>query len=214
MYCSATFQDYKCLKIPQPYFFFLTPSTISSSGTLITRNPNQKPLMKPWNSIGDYWLLTAPDFPPRNIWTAKKANHTNESNKSFDTGKLHCGGNSFEFPSKGSLPWLCPTWGLWVRLNEFWREVLEFSLFSTSSEATSPSSRTHPVCQFTVWGPQVASFRSNKTIELEATHAQISGFETEFRWAKVKDFWPWHAPNLEDHGFKVRHNSRPKSFYV
>lgn len=157
------------------FFCFLIPSTISSSGTLLTRNPNQKPLMTPWNSIGDYWLLTAPDFPPRNIWTAKKANHTKESNKSFDTGKLHCG-ISFEFPSKGSLPWLCPTWGLCVRLNEFWREVLEFSLFSTSSEATSPSSRTHPVCQLTVWGPQVASFRSNKIIAGKATHALKQSF--------------------------------------
>lgn len=158
--------------------------------------------MTPWNSIGDYWLLTAPDFPPRKIWTAKKANHTKESNKSFDTGKLHCG-NSFEFPSKGSLPWFCPTWGLWVRLNEFWREVLEFSLFSTSSEATSPSSRTHPVCQFTVWGPQVASIRRNEIIEGEATLAQNSGLKRSFG-----------GPNLEELGFKVRHNSRPKIFYV
>jgi hypothetical protein len=106
---------------------------------------------------------------------------------------------------------LCPTWGLCVRLNEFWREVLEFSLFSTSSEATSPSSRTHPVCQLTVWGPQVASFRSNKIIIAgKATHALKQSFGGP-RWKK---FWPWHAPNLEDLGFKVKHNSRPKNFIL
>lgn len=137
--------------------------------------------MTPWNSIGDYWLLTAPDFPPRNIWTAKKTNHTKESNKSFETGKLHCG-SSLEFPSKGSLPWLCRTgevW-VWVCFNEFWREVLEFSLFSTSSEATSPSSRTQPVHRFTVWGPQVASFKRQREHKLDLKRSSVGQGKNNF----------------------------------